>query len=161
MSVPLDFLPRVCALTPSPLSKWLWIKSKDLGRSVSTAHFWCRVSGEDSAMGWVLVELNDDTKCSRYTIAAEIAVTFNSPMCVRREQLERHMNLNRFTIEDVHGACFFHALLLELQYLRCADIRVHTAHSLRQESCDFLQHNTRMCCPVDCPYLDLVVDPEN
>ena len=39
MSVPLDGLPRVGALPSNPLSKWLWIKSEDLGRRVSTARF--------------------------------------------------------------------------------------------------------------------------
>jgi hypothetical protein len=105
----------------------------------------------------------DHDPMTYYVVAAEPAVTINSPMCLRREQLERHMNLNQFTIQDVptDGACFFHALLLEMQCLHYADIDVYTALSLRHETCDFLKQNTRLCCPVECPYLDLVVDPEN
>lgn len=34
-----------------------------------------------------------------------------------------------------------------------------TSDQLRQKTCDFLYYNRDLCCPVDCPYLDLVNDP--
>ena len=84
-------------------------------------------------------------------------------MAARRQQLDYHMKLHRFTIEDVprDGSCFFHSLLIELQHHNYEDADICTAQYLRQRTCDYLQNNTAHCCyEADCPYLDLVENPQ-
>ena len=48
-------------------------------------------------------------------IAIEPIATVTSPMVTRIRQLEIHMNIKHYTIENVpgDGSCFFHALLIE------------------------------------------------
>ena len=96
-------------------------------------------------------------------IAVEPAISIHSPIDARIAKLEYHMNLMSFTIEDVpgDGACFFHALLIELHHHNYPAIaETYTAFSLRDQVCNFLLNHTGRCCPVDCALLDFVVRPE-
>jgi hypothetical protein len=110
----------------------------------------------------VLRRPTTDTPSSNI-IAMEPRLSVTSPMSARRDQLEYHLNLKRFTIEDVpaDGSCFFHALLLELKFHNYPNANNFTAQALRQQTCDFLQDNTALCFPdVDFSYLQLAVNPE-
>jgi hypothetical protein len=68
------------------------------------------------------------------------------------------LNFKNFTTEDVpgDGACFFHAVLLELRDQNYCDAFAFTADTIRQKTCDFLSDNRALCMQAGCPYLDLV-----
>ena len=91
-------------------------------------------------------------------IAMEPRITVSSLLTERQRQLEYNLNLKNFTTEDVpgDGACFFHAVLLELRDQNYCDAFAFTADTIRQRTCDFLSDNRALCMQAGCPYLDLV-----